>query len=164
MSNSIFIVAILLIAYGLYYSINRKWKKREKELNSFAYEMQRELQKTDQPVSKGIDYYKRVEEFYKEQGYTVTKHPDFVTDFILKKDKEITFIRIQSPNNNQSVTANTLQGFVGQTVLYALNNPLYASYELKWSYVCSKMLCDRSAKIFIDKYRDKVNFELIKEE
>ena len=50
MSNSIFIVAMLLIGFGLYFSISRKWKKREEEINSFAYEMQRELQKTDQCI------------------------------------------------------------------------------------------------------------------
>jgi len=161
MSNSIFIVAMLLIGFGLYFSISRKWKKREEKINSFAYDIQRELQKTDQCVTKGIDYYKLVQEFYTQQGYTISKHPDFVTDFILKKEKEITFVRIQSPGDHQSITAKSFQTFVGQTVLYALDNPLYASYALKWSYVCSKMMCDQSAKIFISKHEDKLRFELI---
>ncbi len=163
MSNSIFIVSMLLIGFGLYFSISRKWKKREEEINSFAYDMQRELQKTDQCVSKGIDYYKLVQEFYTQLGYTISKHPDFVTDFILKKEKEITFLRIQSPSDNQSITAKSFQTFVGQTVLYALENPLYASYELKWSYVASKMMCDQSARIFISKHEERLHFELIKE-
>lgn len=163
MSNSIFIVAMLLIGFGLYFSISRKWKKREEEINSFAYEMQRELQKTDQCISKGTDYYKWVQEFYTQQGYTLSKHPDFVTDFILKKEKEITFVRIQTPADNQSITAKSFQTFVGQTVLYALDNPLYASYELKWSYVAPKMLCDQSARIFISKHEERLHFELIKE-
>lgn len=163
MSNSIFIVAMLLIGFGLYFSISRKWKKREEEINSFAYDMQRELQKTDQCISKGVDYYKLVQEFYTQQGYTLSKHPDFVTDFILKREKEIRFVRIQSPSDNQSITAKSFQTFVGQTVLYALENPLYASYELRWSYVCPKMMCDQSAKIFISKHEGRLSFELIKE-
>ena len=161
MSNSIFIIALVLLGLGLYYSINRKWKKRENELNDFAFEMQREFAQKTHSLNKGVDFYKEVQNFYENKGYTLSKHPDFPTDFIAKKDKEIRFIRIQSPDNKQSITANLFQTFIGQTVLYAMDNPVYESYELKWSYVCSKMLCDQSARIFIKRYENKVDFELI---
>lgn len=161
MSNSIFFIALAIIIYGLYYSINRKWKKRERELNDFAYDMQREFaQKTDS-LNKSVDYYAHVKSFYEDQGYTMTKHPDFATDFIAKKEKEIVFIRVQSPNETHNINANAFQTFVGQTVLYALDNPLYASYTIHWSYVCSKMMCDQSARIFIKRYESRLNFELI---
>jgi len=161
MSNSIFIIAFFLIIYGLYFSINRKWKKRENELSNLAYEMQREFaQKTDS-LNKGVDYYANVKAFYEDQGYTISKHPDFATDFIAKKEKDILFIRVQSPSDNQDITANHFQSFVGQTVLYALDNPLYSPYTIHWSYVCSKMMCDHSARTFMKRYEDRLKFELI---
>lgn len=161
MSNSIFIIALAIIVYGLYYSINRKWKKRENELNDFAYDLQREFAQKTESLNTGVDYYTNVKAFYQDQGYTISKHPDFATDFIAKKAKDIIFIRVQSPNETQNVNANVFQTFVGQTVLYALDNPLYASYTLHWSYVCSKMMCDQSARIFMKRYENKLKFELI---
>lgn len=161
MSNSIFIIAMLLVGAGLYISVNRKWKKRETELNNFAYEMQRDFAENTVSLNKGVDYYKTVQSFYEQQGYTITKHPDFATDFIAKKDKSILFIRVQSPTERSDITAKVFQTFIGQTVLYAMDNPLYENYELSWSYVCSKMMCDKSARIFINKYENKLKFELI---
>lgn len=164
MSNSIFIIVMLLIGFGLYISVKRKWSKREDELNSFAYEMQRDFAETTVSLNKGVDYYKTVSSFYEQLGYTVSKHPDFATDFIAKRNKEIIFIRVQSPSEKSDITAKVFQTFIGQTVLYAMDNPLYSSYQLSWVYVCSKMFCDQSAKIFIKKYENRLNFELIKEE
>ena len=161
MSNSIFIIAILLVGVGLYISVSRKWKKRETELNNFAYEMQRDFAENTVSLNKGVDYYKTVQSFYEEQGYSVSKHPDFATDFIAKKDKNILFIRVQSPTERSDISAKVFQTFIGQTVLYAMDNPLYESYELSWSYVCSKMMCDKTARIFINKYENKLKFELI---
>lgn len=161
MSNSIFIIVLIIILYGLYYSINRKWKKRELELNDFAYDMQREFAQKTETLNKGVDYYSDVKVHYESQGYTVSKHPDFPTDFIAKKEKDIFFIRVQSPSDNQDITANRFQVFVGQTVLYALDNPLYASYTIHWSYVCSKMMCDQSARIFMKRYENRLQFDLI---
>ncbi len=161
MSNSIFIIAMLLLGTGVYLSISRKWKKRENELNNFAYEMQRDFAENTVSVQKGVDYYKTVQSFYEKQGYTVSKHPDFATDFIAKKEKNILFIRVQSPMEKSDITAKSYQIFIGQTVLYAMDNPLYENYALAWAYVCSKMMCDKTARIFINKYQDKLRFELI---
>ncbi len=161
MSNSIFVVAMLLIAFGLYISLSRKWRKRETELNNFAYEMQRDFAQNTVSLNKGVDYFKQVQSFYEQQGYNVSKHPDFTTDFIAKKGKEICFIRIQSPMEKSDISAKVIQTFIGQTVLYAMDNPLYDNYRLSWSYVCSKMLCDKSARIFINKHADRLKFELI---
>ena len=164
MSNAIFIIALVLLGYGLYVSVNRKWKKRENELNDFAYEMQREFAESTVSLNKSIDYYKTVQSFYEAQGYTVSKHPDFSTDFIAKKEKTILFVRVQTPNEKSDITAKSFQAFIGQTVLYAMNNPLYESYELSWAYACSKMMCDQTARIFIKKYENKLKFELIEAE
>ncbi len=164
MSNSIFIIALMLVGAGLYISVNRKWKKREAELNNFAFEMQRDFAESTVSLKKGIDYYKSVQSFYEQQGYTVSKHPEFATDFIAKKDKNILFIRVQSPTERSDITAKSFQTFIGQTVLYAMDNPLYESYELSWAYVCSKMMCDKSARLFINKYENKLKFELIEAE
>jgi len=161
MSSSVFIIAMLLLGAGLYISISRKWKKRETELNNFAYEMQRDFAENTVSLKKGVDYYKTVHSFYEEQGYTISKHPDFSTDFIAKKEKSILFIRVQSPMEKSDITAKSFQTFIGQTVLYAMDNPLYENYELAWTYVCSKMMCDKSARLFINKYQDKLKFELI---
>lgn len=161
MSNSIFVMTLLLIGLGLYFAINKKWKKREAELNSFAYEMQREFAQKTQSVNSGVNYYKKVQEVYEGQGYTVSKHPDYATDFIAKKAKDIVFIRVQAPGDNQSITAKLFQTFIGQTVLYAMDNPLYGAYTLQWHYVCSKMMCDQSARIFIKGHEERLKFELI---
>ncbi len=161
MSNSIFIIAMLLLGTGVYLSISRKWKKRENELNNFAYEMQRDFAENTVSLQKGVDYYETVQSFYEQQGYTVSKHPDFSTDFIAKKEKNILFIRVQSPMEKSDITAKSYQTFIGQTVLYAMDNPLYENYELSWAYVCSKMMCDKTARIFINKYQNKLTFELI---
>ena len=161
MSSSIFIIALAIIVYGLYYSINRKWKKRENELNVFAYDMQREFAQKTNSLNKSVDYYGNVKRFYEEQGYTISKHPDFATDFIAKKAKDILFIRVQAPGETQNISANSFQTFVGQTVLYAMDNPIYSAYTIHWSYVCSKMMCDQSARIFMKRYENRLNFELI---
>ncbi len=152
---------LALLGLGLYFYINKKWKKRESALHEFTFEMQREFAKKTQSLSSGADYYKNVQAFYEAQGFSTTKHPDFVTDFIAKKAKNIIFIRVQTPDNTQSITANSFQTFIGQTVLYAMDNPLYEAYDLQWHYVCSKMMCDQSARIFIKRYEDKLKFELI---
>lgn len=161
MSNSIFIIALILVGAGLYISVSRKWKKREAELNNFAYEMQRDFAESTVTINKSVDYYKTVKDFYENQGYTISKHPDFTTDFIAKKDKDILFIRVQSPSERSDITAKSFQTFIGQTVLYAMDNPLYEAYEISWAYVCSKMMCDKSARLFINKYENKLKFELI---
>lgn len=164
MSNTIFFIVFILLCGGMYLYVSSKWKKREKEFDKFSNEMQREFIVNTPSLKTGIDFYVRVQRFYEAQGYSLNKHPDFPTDYIAKKGKEILFIRIQDPQNTQSITAQLFQTFVGQTVMYAFHNPLYASYELKWAYVCSKMMCDRTAKIYINKYEDKLKFELIKED
>jgi len=161
MSNTIFILGFFLLGGGVYFYVSTKWKKREKEFNNFAYKMQRDFAESSQSLNTGIDFLTKVKIFYEDQGYTLSKHPDFTSDYIAKKDKEILFIRIQGPENKQSITAQLFQNFVGQTVMYALDNPIYEAYELRWSYVCSKMMCDQSARIYIKKYEDKLKFELI---
>ncbi len=164
MSNSIFIIALLLLGGALYFYLNYKWKKREQKVNDFAYEMQRDFAASTQTLNKGVDYYKSVQDFYEDRGYTLSKHPDFTTDFIAKKEKSILFIRIQAPHDKQSITAKLFQVFVGQTVLYALDNPLYAAYDLSWTYVCSRMMCDRTARIYMKRYENRLKFELIEVE
>ena len=161
MSNAIFIMLFMLLAAAVYVYTNKRWKKREKEFDDFAYEMQRDFSENTQSLSTGIDFYDRVKTFYEDQGYTLSKHPDFVTDYIGKRDKEILFIRVQGPQDKQSITAQLLQTFIGQTAMYALDNPLYAEYELRWVYVCSKMMCDQSARIYIKKYENRLKFELL---
>ncbi len=161
MSSFLFLLSILVLGYATYYYLNQKWKKRESAINDFAFEIQRELRQSNTEISQGVDYFKQVQNHFEDLGYTLTKHPDFSTDFIAKKDKEICFIRIQGPQERSDITAKVYQNFVGQTVLYALDNPLYASYALKWRYVCSKMMCDRSAKIYMKKYEERLAFDLI---
>jgi len=162
MSNTIFVLAFVMLSGGMYFYARTKWKKREKEFNDYAYKMQCDFADSTPTLNTEIDFYTTVKTFYEEQGYTLSKHPDFSTDYIAKKDKTILFIRVQGPQNKQSITAQLFQTFVGQTVLYALSNPLYAVYELRWAYVCSKMMCDQSARIYIKKYEERLRFELIK--
>jgi hypothetical protein len=164
MSSVLFVVLFFALVGGLYFYINKKWSKRQTEVNEFAFEMQRELRVNTETISKSVNYYKTVQDFYEAKGYSVSKHPDFTTDFMAKKEKEILFIRIQSPQDKQDITAKSFQGFVGQSVLYALDNPLYESYTIKWDYVCSKMLCDQSVRIFMNKYKERLGFELIEVE
>ncbi len=161
MSSTLFVILFFALCGGLYFYINKKWSKRQQEVNEFAFEMQREFTIETKSVSKNVNYYKTVQDFYEAKGYSVSKHPDFTTDFIAKKDKEILFIRVQSPQNNQDITAKSIQGFIGQSVFDALDNPLYESYSIKWEYVCSKMMCEQSARIFINKHKERLNFELI---
>ncbi len=161
MSSTLFVILFFALCGGLYFYINKKWSKRQQEVNEFAFEMQREFAVETKSVSKNINYYKTVQDFYEAKGYSVSKHPDFSTDFIAKKEKEILFIRVQNPQNNQDITAKSIQGFIGQNVLSALDNPLYERYTIKWVYVCSKMMCDQSARIFISKYKERLSFELI---
>jgi len=161
MSNTIFIIAFFALGTGMYFYANQKWKKRESEFDEFAYKMQRDFNASTPTLDTGIDFYKRVERFYEEQGYTLSKHPDFATDYIGKKEKEILFIRLQTPDNKQDITAKLIQTFVGQTVMYALDNPLYSSYTLNWAYACSKMMCDQSARIYIKKYEERLRFDLV---
>jgi len=161
MSSTLFVILFFALCGGLYFYINKKWSKRQEEVNEFAFEMQRDLVVQTESVSKSVNYYTTVQEFYEAKGYSVSKHPDFATDFMAKKEKEILFIRVQNPQNNQDITAKTIQEFVGQSVLYVLDNPLYEAYTIKWNYVCSKMMCDQSARIFMSKYKERLAFELI---
>ncbi len=161
MSNSLFVIAFILLSGAMYLYSIKKWKKREQEFDEFAYEMQRDFAAKTVSINTAIDFYEQVRAFYEEQSYTLTKHPDFSTDFIAKKDKEILFLRVQGPENKEFISAKLFQAFIGQTVMYALNNPVYQAYTLKWAYVCSKMKLDKSARIYINKYKDKLKFELI---
>jgi len=161
MSSTLFVILFFALAGGLYFYINKKWSKRQAEVNEFAYEMQRELIVNTETVNKSVNYFKTVQDFYEAKGYSVSKHPDFATDFMAKREREILFIRVQSPQNSQDITAKLFQEFVGQSVLYALDNPLYEAYTIKWAYVCSKMMCDQSARIFMSKYKERLAFELI---
>ena len=161
MSNFAFIILSIGLAYALYWYVSKKWNKRQDELNDFVYEMQRDFSDTTVTLNKTVDYFEAVKKIYEKENYSVSKSPMFPNDFIAKKDKDILFIRVQGLNENSDITAKSFQNFVGQTVLYALSNPLYESYNLKWSYVCSKMMCDQSARIFIKSYEDRLKFELI---
>ncbi len=161
MSSTLFVILFFILIAGLYFYVNKKWSKRQADVNDFAFEMQREFATKTETLNEGVNYYKTVQNFYESREYTLNKHPDFPTDFIAKKDKEILFIRVQSPQDNRDITAKAFHEFVGQSVLYALDNPLYQSYTIKWAYVCSKMMCDKSAKIFINKYDERLKFELI---
>lgn len=161
MSSTLFVILFFALVGGLYFYLNKKWSKRQAEVDEFAFEMQKEFVVQTETVSKNVNYYKTVQDFYEAKGYSVSKHPDFTTDFMAKKEKEILFIRVQSPQNNKDITAKVFQEFVGQSVLYVLDNPLYDSYTIKWDYVCSKMMCDQSARIFMSKYKERLAFELI---
>jgi hypothetical protein len=85
----------------------------------------------------------------------------FLLGVIAKKAQTILFIRVQGPQDKQTIDARSFQSFVGQTVLYSLENPLYKAYDLKWVYVCSKMMCDKSAKIYINAHQESLAFEQI---
>ena len=164
MSNSFFIILFFALGGGLYFYVNKKWSKRQAEVDEFAYEMQQEFAVATPTLSKNINYYKTVQDFYENKSYSVSKHPDFTSDFIAKKGKEILFIRVQTPQQKQDITALSFQNFVGQSVLYALENPLYEAYTLKWTYVSSKVMIEQSARIFINKYKERLAFELIEEQ
>jgi len=161
MSSFAFVILFFGLFFGLYLYVTKKWEKRQHEVSDFAFEMQKEFSQDTNTLTKAVDFYNVVINHYEKEKYTISKHPDFPTDFIAKKDKDILFIRVQNPNDNADITARVLQGFVGQTVIPALNNALYSSYNLKWAFVCSKMMCDQSAKIFIKNSQDRVKFELI---
>jgi len=161
MSSTLFVILFFALCGGLYFYLNKKWSKRQAQVDEFAFEMQRDLAVQTESIGKSVNYYKTVQDVYEAKGYSISKHPDFTTDLMAKKEKEILFIRIQSPQEKQDITAKSFQGFVGQSVLYALENPHYKAYTIKWVYVCSKMMCDQSARIFISKYKERLSFELI---
>ncbi|MDF1881435.1 hypothetical protein JHD50_09005 [Sulfurimonas sp. MAG313] len=75
-----------------------------------------------------------------------------------KKSGETLFIRIQAPGIKHDITAQVIQNFVGQTVLPTLDDK---STRVSWHYVCSKMMCDRSAKILIAANETRLKFELV---
>lgn len=158
MSNFIFILGIVILFIVVYIYINKKWSKREKEFDDFAYKMQKEFLDNSPTLDKGLDYYKHVQDFFTNKGYSLSKHPSFVTDFIAKKGKQIVFIRIQGPQDKKDITAQTLQNFVGQTVFQVIDDK---EHDASWIYVCSKMMCDKSAKLYMKSYESKVSFELI---
>ena len=158
MSNILFILGLTLLAVTLYIYTNKKWKKREKEFNDYAYNLQKEFVNTSPAVQTGLDYYQKVQDYFMEKGYELKKHSSYTTDYIATKEQEILFIRIQGPQDKKSITAQTLQNFIGQTVLQVLDDK---EHKISWSYVCSKMMCDKSAKIFLNNYESKVKFELI---
>ncbi len=158
MSNFIFILGLGILLFSAYIYTNKKWKKREKEFDDYAYKMQKDFLDNSPALDKGLDYYKLVQDFYTNKGYSLSKHPSFATDFIAKKDKDIMFIRVQGPQDKKDITAQVLQNFVGQTVLQVIDDK---EHQVSWVYVCSKMMCDKSAKIYMKSYENKVNFELI---
>jgi len=158
MSNLLFVFGLILLGVIVYVYTNKKWKKREKEFDEYAYKLQKEFVETSPAIETGRDYYKTVQDFFIQKGYELTKHANYVTDFIAKKDKEILFIRIQSPQDKKDITAQVFQHFIGQTVLQVLDDK---EHDIKWTYVCSKMMCDKSARVFINSYENKLKFELI---
>lgn len=147
-----------IAAFALYYYTSKKINKRESEFNDFAYKMQKDFLENSPTINKGLDYYKIVQDFYTQKGYTLSKHTDYATDFIAKQANEILFIRIQGPEDKKSISAQVLQNFIGQTVLPVLDDK---AHTISWAYVCSKMMCDRSAKILLNNYETKLKFELI---
>jgi len=158
MSNTLFILGLIILGAVVYVYTNKKWKKREKEFDDYAFKMQKEFIENSPAVETGRDYYKTVQDFFTEKGYQLSKHSNYATDFIAKKDKELMFIRIQGPQDKKSITAQSLQNFIGQTVLQVLDD---REHTISWTYVCSKMMCDRSAKILINNHESKLKFELI---
>lgn len=161
MSSTLFVIGVIATGIFIYFYSNRKWQKHENEFNAYAMKMQQEfIEQTPQREAQ-VDYVKEVEAHYQSQGYSLSKHPDYGTDFIAKKDKTILFIRVQGPQQKQDITAQTFQVFVGQTALYALNNPLYNGYTIQWVYVCSKMMLDKSAKVYIKAHEQSLSFEQI---
>lgn len=159
MSSFTFIFGLGFLAAFVYWYVNRNFKKHENKFDDFAYKMQKDFLDNSPTIAKGVDYYKIVQDFYTQKGYTLKKHPDYPTDFIAKQDNEILFIRIQAPGDKQAITAQVLQNFIGQTVLQIIDDK---SHSVSWAYVCSKMMCERSAKIMISSYETKLKFELIK--
>lgn len=158
MSSFSFILAIGILIFVVYYYTTKKVSKRENEFNDFAYKMQKDFLENSPTLNKGLDYYKIVQDFYTRKGYTLSKHTDYPSDFIAKQANEILFIRIQGPEDKKSVSAQVLQNFIGQTVLPVLDDK---AHSITWAYVCSKMMCDRSAKILLNNYETKLKFELI---
>jgi len=158
MSNFIFLLGFVILFIAVYIYTNKKWSKREKEFDDFAYKMQKDFLDNSPVLDQGLDYYKRVQEFYTDKGYSLSKHPSYPTDFIATKGKDILFIRIQGPQDKKNITAQVLQNFVGQTVLQIIDDK---EHNASWVYVCSKMMCDKSAKIYMKSYENKVSFELI---
>jgi len=158
MSSFSFILVMGVVAYALYYYTRKKVTKREDEFNDFAYKMQKDFLENSPAINKGVDYYKVVQDFYTQKGYTLSKHTDYPTDFIGKQGDEILFIRIQGPENKSAISAQVLQNFIGQTVLPVLDDK---AHTISWAYVCSKMMCERSAKILLNSYETRVKFELI---
>ncbi|PHR54624.1 MAG: hypothetical protein COA44_12750 [Arcobacter sp.] len=161
MSSFIFILLFGFIVAAVYWYVNRNFKKHETKFDDFAYKMQKDFLDNSPTLVKGLDYYKIVQDFYTQKGYSLSKHPDYSTDFIAKKENELLFIRIQVPQDKQGLTAQVLQHFIGQTVLQVIDDK---SHNVSWAYVASKMLCERSAKILINSYETKLKFELIKAE
>ena len=156
----------LLLSFGLlggivYWYVNRNFKKHESKFDEFAYNMQKDFLENSPTLAKGLDYYKLVQDFYTQKGYILSKHPDYPTDYIAKRANEILFVRIQAPADKSSITAQVLQSFIGQTVLQVIDD---RSHDISWAYVCSKMMCDRSAKIMISSYETRLKFELISAE
>ena len=158
MSNFTFIFGIGLLGAFVYWYVNRNFKKHETKFDEFAYKMQKDFLESSPVVNEGLDYYKTVQDFYTQKGYTLSKHPDYVTDFVAKQGNEILFIRIQAPQDKKTISAQVLQNFIGQTVLQVIDDK---SHSVSWAYVCSKMMCDRSAKILISSYETKLKFELL---
>jgi len=158
MSSFSFILIIGLMGLGIYYYAKRKVSTKEKEFNDFAMKMQKDFLENSPALHKGVDYQKIVHDFYTSKGYSLSKHSDFTSDLIAKRDNEIVFIRIQGPESKKDITAEVLQHFIGQTVLSILDDK---SHTISWIYVCSKMMCDRSAKVLLKKYETKLQFELI---
>jgi len=161
MSSFAFILSFGLLGAIVYWYVNNNYKKHETKFDDFALKMQKDFLENSPAIAQGLDYYKIVQDFYTHKGYTLTKHPDYATDFIAKQDDEILFIRIQSPQDKKAISAQVLQNFIGQTVLQVIDDK---SHCVSWAYVCSKMMCERSAKILINSYETKVKFELIKAE
>ena len=158
MSNTLFILGLIFLGVFVYIYTNKKWKQREKAFDAYAYKLQKEFVQSSPAVETGRDYYKTVEDFFTEKGYTLSKQPNYATDLLAKKENEILFIRIQGPQDKKSITAQSLQNFIGQTVLQVLDDK---EHSISWSYVCSKMMCDKSAKILINNHESKLKFELI---
>jgi len=161
MSNFLFIFTLLFLGTFVYWYSKRNMKKHENKFDDFAYKMQKDFLENSPSLAKGLNYYKIVQEFYEEKGYTLRKNTDYPTDFIATKTDEILLIRVQGPENKKAITAEVLQNFIGQTVLKVIDDK---NHVISWAYVCSKMMCERSAKIMTNAYETRLKFELIKAE